>query len=104
PRYRSSQRRWGESRRKSSRSRRRRARCLREAPGSGPYRSEGVLRSLDERAINLHGDAAAQEIDRDHEEALVWLPPNENPFNVDQGAAGDADALAVAQIGIRKDW
>src|ERR1043166_3210344 len=61
------------------------------------------LRGLHESAVDLHRDASAEEIDRDHEEAFVWLTPDENPFDLSERASRDAHPLTVAQVGIGED-
>src|SRR5258705_10483219 len=51
----------------------------------------------------MDGDAALEESDGDHEEALLGIASDEDPFESGERPVGDPHALPFAEIGIRED-
>src|SRR3989442_3134122 len=62
-----------------------------------------ALRSIQQRAVELDGDAAPKEVDRHDEEAFLGISSDQDAFHVSERPVGDAHALPYPQIGIGKD-
>src|SRR5215510_8243978 len=67
--------------------------------------SRGVelLCSFNERAVELDGDAAPEELDGYDEEPFLGMASNKHAFDVDKRPPGDPYALPFPQIGVRKN-
>src|SRR5215510_4582783 len=59
--------------------------------------------SFNERAVELDGDAAPEELDGYDEEPFLGIASNKHAFDVCQRPLGDPHALPLPQIGVRKD-
>src|SRR5262245_12311557 len=64
-------------------------------------RSMGISRRR-ERAVDVDGDAATKEVDRQDEERATGARLGQESFDVAEGAAADRDAAAVLEIGMRE--
>jgi len=65
--------------------------------------SEG-LRWNDRRAVNLHGNGPTEELNRDDEQTLLRLAPDQDAFDACQEALCDADPVPFWQIHVRPSW
>src|SRR5437773_9994926 len=68
-----------------------------------PHIAVESLRSLQEGAIELDGDAAPQEVDRDHQEPFLGAHADDHPLDVGERPTRDTHALPFAEIRVRDD-
>ena len=62
------------------------------------------LRWNDRRAVNLHCDRPTEEFNRDDEQTLLRLAPDQDAFDACQEALCDADPVPFRQIRVRPSW
>src|SRR5437867_6624623 len=68
-----------------------------------PHIAVESLRSLQEGAIELDGDAAPQEVDRDHQEPFLGAHADDHPLDVGERRTRDTHALRLAEIRVGED-
>src|SRR5258705_6318131 len=68
-----------------------------------PHIAVGSLRGFQLGAIEVDGDAALRQIDRDHEKACLGIPTDEDAFDVGERPMGDAHALPFPEVGMGED-
>src|SRR5436189_254732 len=68
-----------------------------------PHIAVESLRSLQEGAIELDGDAALEKVDRDHQEPFLGAHADDHPLDVGERPTRDTHALPFAEIRVGED-